>query len=299
MENENKLEILFSFNCNVNCEFCSFGHKDRRKEKPLDDIREEIRKGRKEKIDYISFTGGEPTIRKELTPMIKYAKDLGFKNIEIQSNGRMLSYRSFCKKLIKAGVNHWIISLHGNKKLHDELTRTKGSFEEAVEGVKNLKILNQPVHVNTVIVKRNYKKLPEITKMLSDLNVDRIHYLFVNPDGYSRYNKKVIPKMSNTSEYLKKAIDEALKTNMDVGVFYMPFCVLEKEERKDYKKYIRSFGSVELRGPDLDVDLSERREKQNVKFNECKKCTYNDKCYGVRKEYVELYGSNEFRPVGD
>lgn len=53
----------------------------------------------------LQFSGGEPTIRKELPAMIRKAKELGFNHVEVNTNGLRVSQDvEFCKELRTAGV---------------------------------------------------------------------------------------------------------------------------------------------------------------------------------------------------
>lgn len=45
-------------------------------------------------IDSILFTGGETILNKNLTSFIRLSKKLGYKNIGLQTNGRLLCYKS-------------------------------------------------------------------------------------------------------------------------------------------------------------------------------------------------------------
>ncbi|MBU4449766.1 MAG: glutamate racemase, partial [Actinobacteria bacterium] len=66
-------------------------------------------------------------------------------------------------------------SIHGHTpELHDSLTRSKGSFEQTKQGIKNLIELAQPISTNTVVVKQNYKYLAKITEFLSNCEVKLI-----------------------------------------------------------------------------------------------------------------------------
>lgn len=77
-----------------------------------------------ENIDSILFTGGEPTLNKNLILFVRLAKKLGYKDIGLQTNGRLLSYKNFCIKLMENGINEISISIHGsNKKIHDAMNR--------------------------------------------------------------------------------------------------------------------------------------------------------------------------------
>ena len=85
--------------CNNNCKFC---FQDRRG--PLfrskKAIINELIEKRKNGFLKVVFEGGEITLRKDIFEIIGYAKKLGFKKVEIQSNGRMFAYKEICRKFI-------------------------------------------------------------------------------------------------------------------------------------------------------------------------------------------------------
>ena len=66
-------------------------------EKTTEQIKEDLNKAR-ERCDSVVLVGGEPTIRKDIIEIVKYAKQLGFKKIQIQTNGRRFAYKNFCIK---------------------------------------------------------------------------------------------------------------------------------------------------------------------------------------------------------
>jgi MoaA/NifB/PqqE/SkfB family radical SAM enzyme len=85
----------------------------------------------------LTFSGGEPTMRKDLIKLVKYAKLKGFL-VEIQSNGVALSIESNVKKLINAGVDYFIISCHSHKAdVYEQITQ-KDHFKYAIKGIKNV-----------------------------------------------------------------------------------------------------------------------------------------------------------------
>ncbi|MFQ5891326.1 MAG: hypothetical protein ACE5HW_00855, partial [Candidatus Methanofastidiosia archaeon] len=78
--------------------------------------------------------------------------------------------------IIRCGANEFFIYLHGhNAKIHDKITKTKGSFEQTIEGIKNLIDLNQNIHVRAMVTFENYKHLFDLFKLLSKQRMKTPH----------------------------------------------------------------------------------------------------------------------------
>ncbi len=102
-----RITIIQDYRCNNNCMFCCNGDK-RNDFKGMNtiEVMETMRVGRKRGATFIDFIGGEPTMRSNIIPLVKYAKKLGFITIATTSNGRMYSYPEFTKKMIDAAQMH-------------------------------------------------------------------------------------------------------------------------------------------------------------------------------------------------
>jgi MoaA/NifB/PqqE/SkfB family radical SAM enzyme len=292
-----RVDIKTGFSCNNNCLFCVQAHKKHLGDRTTGEIKKDIKEARKTCEDIV-FTGGEVTIRKDILELVSYAKKLGYKTIQIQTNARMLSYLDFCKKLIRAGANEFSPAIHGpNAKIHDSLTRAHGSFEQTVKGIKNLKSLNQKVITNTVVVKQNYKKLPEIAKLLVKLDVDQFQFAFVHPIGNAmKYCNDVVPKMSRAAPYIKKGLQVGIGAGVKVMAEAMPYCMM-----KGYEHYVSENFIPETEIIDFDYCIEDYKKARilqgKTKFRQCLKCRYNGICEGPWKEYPEKFGNKEFKAV--
>ena len=82
------------------------------------------------------------------------------------------------RQLVEAGVNRFTLSLHGHEaRLHDALTRTPGSFEQARAGLDNLVELKRRrrrlrLHTSTVLNRRNLPHLADLHAFLAARPVD-------------------------------------------------------------------------------------------------------------------------------
>jgi len=296
-----RLDLKVGFQCNNRCVFCVQGDKRYSCPNKSDQEIRKILERMAKDYDGLVFTSGEPTVRPELIDWIKYAKKLGYKFIQIQSNGRMFSYKDYCKALIKAGANEFSPALHGsNAQIHDSLTQVPGSFKQTVQGIKNLRELGQYILTNSVVARMNYKDLPSLAKLLVNLKVDQYQFAFMHINQIIAHNKKlidkIVPRYKEAVPYMKKGIDIGVKAGIRVMVEAVPYCFMEGYERYISEQYI-PFTSI----IDNKIELADygayRKTKGKAKGPQCKECKYDKICEGPWREYPEIFGWSEFKPV--
>ncbi|MFH1551653.1 MAG: radical SAM protein [bacterium] len=294
-----RVDIKIGFRCNNYCKFCVQGEKREslafKSKKEIEKaLKESFKQGKREVV----FTGGEPTLHPDFLSLVRVAKDNGFKEIQIQTNGRMFTYNDFCLKTIKAGATQFSPALHGsNSRVHDFLTGIKGSFQQTLQGIKNLKKLNQYVLTNTVITSKNYQSLPEIAQLLVSSGVDQFQFAFIHISGRANQNKDwIVPKKTKVMSYIKKGLDIGIKANKIVTTEAIPYCLMQ-----GYEKYVAEKIIPKTSVYDIDFaidDYTEYRKNQGkAKGLDCLKCKYYKICEGPWKEYPEIYGWGEFKPV--
>jgi len=296
---EKKVDVTLGFACNNNCRFCVVADKkDVIKDFSTREAKNALQRGIDDGAGGVILTGGEPTVRKDILELVSYARSLGFDDIIIQSNGRMFYYMDFCIRCVRNGVTIYAFSLHGHKpEIHDHLTRAPGSFKQTTTGIKNLKSLNQRVVTNTVITKQNYKTIPVTAKLLINLGVDQIKFSFPHIMGNALKNlEDVIPTKTEVMPYVLKGLKRGFRANIPVLIEAIPFCFLKGYERCCLDIYTPP---VEIIGrhtiiPDFDRI---RKLKSKSKGPRCKECKYYLVCEGPWREYPEIFGWDEFKPV--
>lgn len=293
-----KIDVKVSFACNNLCKFCVQGDKRKFiKEKSLDQVRNILLHSSKY-ADSVVFTGGEPTIRKDIVDLVKIASDSQFNSIQIQTNGRLFSYKSLCRNFINAGANEFCLAVHGHSsKIHDFLTSAPGSFRQTVKGIKNLKELGQYVATNTVITTYNYKSLPRIAELLVNLDVNQFQFAFPHILGRAAENKGwIIPKISTVINYVKRGLDIGIKSGKKVMTEAIAYCFM-----KDYEEFIAEKIIPETKVFDGNLVINNytryRRNEGKKRGPNCKKCKYYTVCEGPWREYPEIFGWDEFIPV--
>lgn len=293
-----KADIKIGFLCNNNCLFCVQGDAKKKIGSPsAAEIKRTLKQASRD-CRIAVFTGGEPTIRNDIMELVAFAKKLKFPIIQIQSNGRMFASKNFCKKIISAGANEFALALHGHiRQLHDYLTGSPNSFRQICLGIENLKSLGQPVLMNTVVVKSNYRHLPAIAKLLIGLEVDQFQFAFVHPLGSAAKNfDSIVPRKSLAIPYLKKALDIGRYFNKKAMTEAVPACFLE-----GYEDCISESVMPAMKIFEIDRIIPNftkvRIAEAKAKGINCPKCKYFKTCEGPWKEYPKKFGWDEFVPV--
>ncbi len=288
-----KIEIVTGFSCNNNCLFCSVGDKLRSFDKTTEEVLTDIDRAVSEKPEEINFTGGEPTIRKDILKLISYTKSKGINEIRVTTNGRMFSYDKFTEDIIDSGLTGAIFSVHcPDAKLHDSLSGVKGSFEQTIKGLKNFYSHNKVIDINTVITSKSYKLLPETMEMIKDY-IRSVCLIFPTIDGHLKENKFLIPTMKNAQKYIHKAIDILRDAGKQGWTLNYPVCFM-----KGYEAYSSMMElQTKMFWPHMDTNLDEKRKGDNILVNACKNCRYRLVCIGVMKNYVDILGEKEIKPV--
>ncbi len=302
------LLVLTGFSCNNNCLMCSVRDRgsfyaDRKYEAVVDDLK----KGRENGFDWVEFTGGEPTIRRDIIDLVKKAKELGYKKIAVSTNGRIFSYFGFCEKIIRAGLNKITFSVLGpNKKVHEALTRTPGSFEEIITGIKNVqKFLGVHINVSSVISRLNYKPIVSFGRFIQSLGIKHWYLLDLIPDSNAKkfYKHLVVrlPELSREMNSLKK-ISSNFK---EFGFFDFPLCIFKPElislkniclvnakARLDTTQQVGYDPKrIEVNKEGIYCDVY----RQNVDI--CLRCIYYKDCGGVWREYINYFGDSEIKKI--
>jgi MoaA/NifB/PqqE/SkfB family radical SAM enzyme len=288
-----KIEIVTGFSCNNNCMFCSVGDKLRTFDKSTDEVIADIDRALKEKAGEINFTGGEPSIRKDMLELVKHARDGGVTKVRLTTNGRMFSYETFTDMMVGAGLTGATVSLFCNDcRIHDRLTGVRGSYEQTIRGMENLCSRGMVIDVNSVITSETYNLIPDTVKMFLD-SVRSVCMIFPTISGHLKDHPELVPRMAQVRPYLTKAMDTLLEAGKMGWTLNYPACFM-----KGYEKYSSMIElSTRMFWPHEDTDLDQKKRQDNVQVRACKSCRYRLMCTGVMKEYVALAGEGEIVPV--
>jgi 12,18-didecarboxysiroheme deacetylase len=122
-------------------------------------------------VPVILFSGGEPTIRKDLPELAAYAISKGMRAV-ISTNGTLISQKMACI-LKDIGLSYVGISVDGMEEINDRFRGVKGAFNAALEGIKNCKDAGIKVGLRFTINKFNVNEIQNIFSLLEDMDIPR------------------------------------------------------------------------------------------------------------------------------
>ena len=320
-----RVHILTGAVCNNNCLFCMEEDREARYETnsaTTDDVVRWILDHNRG-CEEVCFTSGEPTTNPKLPTWVRWAKEHGVHKISVMTNGRALSYERYAKGLAAAGMNRFYISIHGHeKRLHEGLTRTPGSFEQTVGGldsIAKLKRYGVDLHTSTVITKRNLPHMREIYRFLREHGVDQVVFNIMQANGRANtYFDQIFPPYTEIAATAKTFLDAELERENPVMAFLVDIPLCTTTALPDFNRgYVESYchyepqasahdvlpdDSIEGRrtGPGqqlVQIRRSDLDDSQRHKRAECKTCRYDSVCEGVWGNYLRRYGWDEFAPV--
>lgn len=193
-----------TYRCNLRCNMChslsliegSTSPENLRKELTFEQIKKII--NRLPKKILITFTGGEPFLRKDIIDILSFAG----KNhkCHVISNGTLISQETAnslielrSRSLISPGLIMIGFSLEGPEGIHDEIAAKKGSFQKTISAIKMLQDLKRKarssypmIHVTTVLTSKNVSHLDFIYSLVKDLKLDYYNLVLENTSEFIR-----------------------------------------------------------------------------------------------------------------
>ncbi len=277
------LTVTVDFHCHSACQFCIVqegmnlfrGVPFETFKKAVDD------NGHAPRYRRVTFTGGEITLEKKLFTYLDYARAHGgFDHIRLQTNGRLLADMAYAKRLVAAGVDEFFVSLHGHDAAtQDEIAQREGSFDEAWQGLLNLKQLGVVVMTNTVLTTLNAHCLTELVERVAPLQPERMEFWNYLPmEDYADERKLLVP-METLAPALRSALARAKAHDIRCAVKYVPQCLLGEFAE-----------CVDNTQPDVVIveDFYDIYPKFACLWEA--KCEHSETCLGLTHPYIAKFG---------
>ncbi len=209
---------IITAQCNCKCPFCELGIEN--KYKPEEEVSTErafelIDEMKEMGIKYLTLSGGEVFLRKDVYEIIVRLKEAGIK-VGIVTNGLLLNSLKEDKfKILLENLDTLIISLDSSvAEEHNHFRRTPMLFELIMKGVDRFKAAGYDnICFESIIMGENYKRIPEILELAKEKGVMKVMFRPINIES----NFPQLGTVCNKDEFADYDVDEIVKY-IDLGV---------------------------------------------------------------------------------
>lgn len=156
----------------------------------------------------IHFSGGEPTVRKDLAQLVQRATEVGLYSNLITS--AVMLTRNKLAQLADAGLSHVQISFQGAEAiLADRVGGFRNGHAKKLDAARWTRELDLPLTVNAVMHRQNLHQLPQIIGMALALDAARLEVANVQYYGWALKNRHALIPTPEQVETCTRTIEEA------------------------------------------------------------------------------------------
>lgn len=160
------MRIQVNTTCNFKCFFCHMeGTGIHSESMSADEIEKIIATAHRWGVNKIKFTGGEPTLRRDIVDIVSRARKHVSGNISMTTNGIMLP--KLAPDLKNAGLDRVNISLHSIDREKFQFITGVDAIDTVIKGIRAAHDAGlSPVKVNFVVLRNlNEDQIPEMLKL--------------------------------------------------------------------------------------------------------------------------------------
>ena len=247
----------------------------------------------------IEISGSDPIEYADISSLISFMKKSQFDFVKLSTHGRLLAGDDFLKKIALSGLDQIRIPIYGpNADIHDSITKTNGSFNDVVLGIKKLKKLAPKINIQLgfMILKQNKSVLCEMVDLARQLMVDEFYFIIpcIANGDFSYY----VP-IKDLNKYAQKVYAYCKKNKQSASFIEIPYCVFNLDAENinnkllppDLGKFCQPAEKLQSKIKDLPI----YRLKKHVAI--CKLCKMKNSCDGFFVNDVEKYGIGDLRPI--
>ena len=168
------LDVYLTNACNLRCKFCFNLDREDAPRIPLEDICEILKAAYDRGNRYVSITGGEPFIYKQIFEVIEYAHGLGYW-VNILSHAGLLNTEKI-RRLKKFWRLRIRVSLDGADSATHDLLRGVGTFDNTLDKIDQLVSEGVSVGVGSTVSESNIGNVDQIFRLCVDHGISFVRF---------------------------------------------------------------------------------------------------------------------------
>jgi radical SAM protein with 4Fe4S-binding SPASM domain len=296
-----------TYRCNLRCRHCYVSPGDGSSEVSVSKAKSIIDELKDLGCLYLSFSGGEIFLREDFFEIASYARKQGFA-LRLMTNGTLIDEaraQRICG-LYPLAVD---ISLYAaDRRLHDRITSTDGSFDKAVKAVQLLKAKGIKVYLKFLVMNDNIQEFAAVKSLAQDLGADfQFDLCLVRKDNGSggplkyRLNQAQIKEFflnNNISAGKRELSNEALLCNVGLNSIFISAgldvypCIALK--LKLGSLYCQRLSDIWQGSKELDC-IRRLKFSDLAECHSCNVVSFCERCFGIAlSDNGDMLGASEF-----
>ena len=264
--------IYVGSSCNNSCLYCS--EKTKGSIQKIPDVGESLVQN--DAFDSIELYGGEPTTRDDFFNILDTARNRGYRRIKLVTNARTCADINTAVRMLESGCYLYEVKVHHFRAdIHDYVTQVRGSLQETVQGLANLRrinTLNQAAFSAFISLRislsiKNIEDLSSIVLAFIPYRIDRFILSF---DDWELEFAKAVPHIQN-------AINLAILNRAWITTQKIPPCCMQ-----GFEHHIS--------------ELYHPQDNGYSKTETCRECPLDGLCPGLADGYSATGTADTLKP---
>ncbi len=246
----------------------------------------------------VVLTGGEPSLRRDVAALVKYARDKGAKTVVLETNATSIDPET-ARSLAEAGLSIARVNLSGPDARLDTVTRDPGGFERAARGIGALREAGIRLDFTCAVVASTKGWAAEIPAAIARLTGTTAPppKNGASPPGGAPTIWVAVPTQSpDPAEVLpfEAAVPEVIALEKAARALGIPV------------KLAQGSGPPPCAFPErgrpthlFSLTAGGRKRTEYTEIPACAECHVRDRCPGVGRDYLARFGVPDVHPVRD
>ncbi len=217
------VQLDLTYRCNERCVHCYLDHDDHG-EMTTPEIRSLLDQLAEAGVFFLTMSGGEILLRKDLFDILEYARALLF-CVKLKTNAILIREHQ-ADRIRSLGVDSIQISIYSHRpEIHDAITKVPGSLRRSLDAIRFLRAQGLKVIIANVLMLQNIHDYPGVKALAADLGVAFTIDPTITPrmDG----DRSILSLNINQASLRQVFRDEALVGNVE------EFCAPPKQADED------------------------------------------------------------------